>query len=200
MSEIRYNRQNNRIQCVAYSDCEKEYPLHTHTNHIMLGTVNSGNIVVCVNGVETEYSSGQEFSILPNIPHSIRPGDRGKYSMVVMCVKTDVDVNDENLAILWERIISEPENAGMIEEMAEQIHLSPYHMIRQFKKAFGLTPHQFQIQSKVRKAQRMIEEGNTIQETSLATGFFDESHMIRCFQKYIRMTPVQYRESLINKK
>lgn len=43
MSEIRYNRQNNRIQCVAYSDCEKEYPLHTHTNHIMLGTVNSGN-------------------------------------------------------------------------------------------------------------------------------------------------------------
>ena len=150
--------------------------------------------------METEYSSGQEFSILPNIPHSIRPGDRGKYSMVVMCVKTDVDVNDENLAILWERIISEPENAGMIEEMAEQIHLSPYHMIRQFKKAFGLTPHQFQIQSKVRKAQRMIEEGNTIQETSLATGFFDESHMIRCFQKYIRMTPVQYRESLINKK
>ena len=83
----------------------------------------------------------------------------------------------------------------LIEEMAKDAGISPYHMIRKFKKAFGLTPHQFQIQCKVRKAQRLLEQKKSIAEVTYEAGFYDQSHLDRCFQKIVGMTPKEYKEA-----
>ncbi len=61
--------------------------------------------------------------------------------MVVMCIKTEAVVDDDNLKELQDTIMEKPENIYLIEEMAADSHVSPYHMIRKFKKAFGLTLH-----------------------------------------------------------
>ncbi|MDE7404115.1 MAG: AraC family transcriptional regulator, partial [Lachnospiraceae bacterium] len=77
-----------------------------------------------------------------------------------------------------------------------RISISPYHMIRKFKAVCGLTPHQFQIQCRVRMAQRLLEEGKSVTEAAYAAGFCDQSHFDRCFRKAVRLTPNEYKQSV----
>ena len=90
----------------------------------------------------------------------------------------------------------EPEKVFTVEQMAARICVSPYHMIRQFRAVCGLTPHQFQIQCRVRKAQRLLGEGRSVTETAYAAGFCDQSHFDRCFGKIVRLTPKEYQKCL----
>lgn len=94
---------------------------------------------------------------------------------------------------LKKRILDTPEDVFLVEDMAQSIGMSPYHMIRQFKAACGLTPHQFQIQCRVRKGQKLLEEGKSVTEAAYATGFCDQSHFDRCFQRIVRLTPSAYK-------
>ena len=88
-----------------------------------------------------------------------------------------------------------PECKLSIEEMAQNVFLSKYHFIRSFKAEVGLTPHQFQIQNRIRKAQRLIHEADTITEVALTTGFCDQSHFIKQFEKYVGLPPLTYKYS-----
>ncbi len=161
-----------------------------------LGYIEEGQVCITVDGESCIYSQGQEFRILPNFLHEIKPVSEMPYSMVVFCIKTETDVDDDNLKELQDAIIEKPENKYLIEEMAEGSQISPYYLIRKFKKAFGLAPHQFQIQCMVRKAQKLLETAKSIPEVAYETGFCDQSHLDRCFRKIVGMTPSQYRDSV----
>jgi len=89
-----------------------------------------------------------------------------------------------------------PEDKFSVDEMAQNAFISKYHFIRSFKSEVGLTPHQFQVQNRIRKAQRLISEAETITEVALTTGFCDQSHFIRQFEKYVGLTPSAYKLSL----
>ena len=93
-------------------------------------------------------------------------------------------------------ILDAPENTFLIKDMAQNIGVSPYHMIRKFKVAHGLTPHQFQIQCRIRKAQKLLEEDKSVTEVAYATGFCDQSHFDRCFYRIVRLTPSEYKQSV----
>ncbi|MDR2879130.1 MAG: AraC family transcriptional regulator [Fusobacteriales bacterium] len=88
-----------------------------------------------------------------------------------------------------------PETAVNIEKMAKSAYMSKYHFIRKFKKETGLTPHQFQIQNKIRKAQRIFNNSENLAVLAIETGFFDQSHFIRYFKKIIGLTPSAYKKS-----
>ncbi len=88
-----------------------------------------------------------------------------------------------------------PECKLSVVEMAQNVFLSKYHFIRSFKAEVGLTPHQFQIQNRIRKAQRLIHEADTITEVALTTGFCDQSHFIKQFEKYVGLPPLTYKSS-----
>lgn len=88
-----------------------------------------------------------------------------------------------------------PERKLSIDEMAHSLYISKYHFIRSFKQAVGLTPHQFQIQNRVRKAQHMLNDIDSITEVALTTGFCDQSHFIKHFERYVGLTPTVYKIS-----
>ncbi len=92
------------------------------------------------------------------------------------------------------KLIEIPEAPISIEAMSHHICVSSFHMIRQFKKEVGLTPHQFQIQCRIRKAQKMLLSDKTIAEVALDTGFCDQSHFVKCFKKIVGMTPASYKK------
>lgn len=54
---------------------------------------------------------------------------------------------------------------------------------------------EFQIQCKVRKAQKLLEEEKSVCEVTYDAGFCDQSHLDRCFQKLVGMTPKKYKEA-----
>lgn len=93
------------------------------------------------------------------------------------------------------KLIEVPEAVFSIQDMSNEICVSSFHMIRQFKKEIGLTPHQFQIQCRIRKAQKMLLSDKTIAEVALDTGFCDQSHFVRCFKKIVGMTPASYQKN-----
>lgn len=76
--------------------------------------------------------------------------------------------------------------------MAALAFTGKYALIRSFRQEAGLTPHQFQIQNRVRKAQKLLAGSASIAEMALATGFYDQSHFIRCFEKITGRTPTEY--------
>lgn len=94
--------------------------------------------------------------------------------------------------IIRKRLELFPEETYSIDEMAKAAFLSKYHFIRNFKHEVGLTPHQFQLQNRVRKAQRLLHQTNKITEVALEAGFCDQSHFIKQFEKIVRLTPSKY--------
>lgn len=102
--------------------------------------------------------------------------------------------NDSYSKDVKHKLLEVPETTISIEDMSNEICVSSFHMIRQFKKEMGLTPHQFQIQCRIRKAQKMLLSDKTIAEVALETGFCDQSHFVRCFKKIVGMTPVSYQK------
>ncbi len=93
-------------------------------------------------------------------------------------------------------IINEPEKKIELECLAKQIYISKYYLIRKFKENIGLTPHNFQIQNRVRKSQHLLAKGGTIADIAAGLGFFDQSHFIKTFKSILGITPSQYINSL----
>ena len=202
MPEISYSKKNDRIECVRYKDWTKSYPPHTHTGHLSVGYVEEGSVCIVMNGVAEIYSAGDKFQIPPDVLHEIKTVDGKSYSMVVLCIQIGESECAEGyedavarLSELRKSILENPENIYLIEQMAHDVCISPFHMIREFKKAFGLTPHQFQMQCKVRKAQKLLAERSS-SEVTFDAGFYDQSHMDRCFKKVVGLSPKEYKRAV----
>lgn len=93
-------------------------------------------------------------------------------------------------------IISESEQELRLEYLAKQIYISKYYLIRKFKENIGLTPHNFQIQNRIRKSQHLLSEGWRISDAAAESGFYDQSHFIKCFKNILGITPSEYIDSL----
>lgn len=196
-NNIIYDRKNN-IECIYYKDSTQSYPIHTHASHMTCGFVSDGTVCVVCDGERKIYRAGAQFCILPDTPHAIETVNGAAYSMISVCISADEMPGQAGTGVncmekLKKRILDTPEDVFLVEDMAWSIGMSPYHMIRQFKAACGLTPHQFQIQCRVRKGQKLLEEGKSVTEAAYATGFCDQSHFDRCFRRIVRLTPSEYR-------
>jgi len=71
--------------------------------------------------------------------------------------------------------------------------LSPWHFLRSFKLATGLTPHAFHIQARIRRAQQQLHNGVPPAQVAADLGFADQSHFIRQFRSYVGTTPGRFR-------
>ena len=194
-NEISYRKKNDDIECVHYKNWTKAYPPHTHAEHLTLGIVEEGKVCIVKEGESKVFCEGDEFQIPPDVLHELKPVDDNGYSMLVTCVRTQTSNGNGELVELKDSILDQPENLYLIEEMARDTNISPFHLIRKFKKMYGLTPHQFQIQCKVRKAQKLLEEEKSVCEVTYDAGFCDQSHLDRCFQKIVGLTPKEYKEA-----
>ncbi|TQV65999.1 AraC family transcriptional regulator [Exilibacterium tricleocarpae] len=77
-------------------------------------------------------------------------------------------------------------------ELSALAGLSPYHLVRQFKQYFGLPPHAYQIQARLRFAKTLIRQRKSLAAAAVEAGFHDQSHMHRHFKKALGTTPGQY--------
>ncbi len=85
-----------------------------------------------------------------------------------------------------------PQQDVSLEELADMAALSPFHFIRAFNKQFGLSPHAYQIQSRLRHAQSLLKRGVPIIHAAHQSGFHDQSHFHRHFKRAMGITPKQY--------
>lgn len=82
-------------------------------------------------------------------------------------------------------------------DLAQESGLSRFHLLRTFKHVYGLSPHAFQLDERIKRAKTMLKSGRTIIDTSTALGFADQSHLQRNFKKRLAITPKQYQSFFI---
>lgn len=76
-----------------------------------------------------------------------------------------------------------------LEELSRIANLSPFHLIRVFRKEVGLPPHAYQTRIRLDRARVLLAKGNTIGEAALKSGFFDQSHFTNHFRKVFGYPP-----------
>lgn len=79
-----------------------------------------------------------------------------------------------------------------IDDLSYVANVSKYHLIRLFRRQFGLTPHQFILNHRINKVREMLKNGMSATHVAHEFGFFDTSHLNRHFKRAYGVTPTQY--------
>lgn len=91
--------------------------------------------------------------------------------------------------LLEERMVDPPS----LEELAQQLGTSPFALLRAFKSAFGLPPHTWLTDARVRRARHLLDAGTAPAEAAVAVGFTDQPHLNRHFTRIVGVPPGAYR-------
>ena len=74
--------------------------------------------------------------------------------------------------------------------------LTPSHFVRAFSQHYGMTPHAYLLDQRIRHARTLLRQGQPLAEVALASGFADQAHFQRQFKRRVAATPGQYRTQL----
>ena len=86
-----------------------------------------------------------------------------------------------------------------IESLSKLANMSESNFNRIFKKETGISPFEYLINVRIKKAKKFLrEKTNTITEISINCGFYSISHFSSCFMKQFGMSPSDY-QSIFNK-
>lgn len=91
-------------------------------------------------------------------------------------------------------INEQPEKQWSMHELSSAVSLSEFHFYRTFKKAFKVTPYQYIIVQRIKKAGNLLQN-NSLQmsEIALSTGFADIYSFSKAFKKFTGICPSAYR-------
>lgn len=91
--------------------------------------------------------------------------------------------------VLQERLTDPPS----LEQLAAQLGTSPFALLRAFKRAYGMPPHAWLTDERVRRARRLLDRGTSPAEAAVAVGFTDQPHLNRHFTRIVGVPPGAYR-------
>ncbi|MBN8754856.1 MULTISPECIES: helix-turn-helix domain-containing protein [Variovorax] len=80
---------------------------------------------------------------------------------------------------------------------AAEAGLSSFHFLRLFSQVLGVTPHQYLVRSRLRRAARLLAEDDArpVTEISLDVGFADLSNFVRTFHRAAGVSPSGFRKA-----
>jgi len=89
---------------------------------------------------------------------------------------------------------SDPARAWTLAELGRRAHLSPEHLAREFKRAFGLAPMEYLARHRLeRAAARALHSDEPLARIGQNVGYDDANYFARRFRKQFGMSPRAYR-------
>lgn len=82
-----------------------------------------------------------------------------------------------------------------LDQIAENMYLSPFYISKLFKSETGDTPINYLISLRMEKAKELLDQNSTlsIQEAAAAVGYEDAYHFSKLFKKYYGLSPLYYK-------
>jgi AraC-like DNA-binding protein len=97
-------------------------------------------------------------------------------------------------AVLEERMAEPP----TLERLATDLGTSPFALLRAFRDAYGMPPHTWLTDARVRRARHLLDAGARPADTALAVGFTDQPHLNRHFTRIVGVPPGAYQRERKN--
>jgi len=83
-----------------------------------------------------------------------------------------------------------------LDEIAVAVGMNKFVLLRRFREAFRVTPHEYLVMARLGRARELICRGWTPSEAAAAAGFADQAHLTRWFRRNYDMTPARYRREV----
>lgn len=100
------------------------------------------------------------------------------------------------IATIKEYLAAHLADGVRLSELTQLVGLSPFHMIRLFRRQTGLPPYAYFEQLRVERAMELLGGGTPMADVVIATGFSDQSHLTRRFKRIVGVSPGKYARSL----
>ncbi|GHI54928.1 AraC family transcriptional regulator [Streptomyces rubradiris] len=97
-------------------------------------------------------------------------------------------------AVLEERMARPP----TLERLARDLGTSPFALLRAFRDAYGMPPHTWLTDARVRRARLLLDAGTAPAEAAVAVGFTDQPHLNRHFTRIVGVPPGAYQREHAN--
>jgi AraC-like DNA-binding protein len=83
-----------------------------------------------------------------------------------------------------------------LDAAASQAGISPFHFLRLFANVLGVTPHQYLVRSRLRRAAHLLaDEDISVTDIAYDVGFGDLSNFVRTFHRAAGVSPRAFREA-----
>lgn len=105
-------------------------------------------------------------------------------------------VGREPLARLQEWLAADLARQPSLDEMAAYLGLSKFHLLRSFQKHVGLSPRQWAMQLRTRRAQGLLRRGVAATTVAHVLGFADQSHLNRHFRAAYGISPGRFQRTV----
>jgi AraC-like DNA-binding protein len=110
-------------------------------------------------------------------------------------VRSQVSVATASIRQAKSRIDDDPAAPLTLTDLATEAGVSRYQLLRGFARELGLTPHAYLLQRRIALARQLIRAGVPLADAALGAGFYDQSHLSRCFQRQFGVAPGCYAAS-----
>lgn len=94
------------------------------------------------------------------------------------------------------RLADELTDPPTLAEVAAELDLSRYQVLRAFSDAMGMPPYAWLAQHRVARARGLLDAGYRPAEAATLVGFADQAHLTRWFRRVLGVTPGAYRNSV----
>jgi AraC-like DNA-binding protein len=83
-----------------------------------------------------------------------------------------------------------------LDDAAAEAGVSPFHFLRLFSRALGVTPHQYLVRCRLKHAARLLaEDGRDVTDIAYDVGFGDLSNFVRTFHRAAGLSPLKFRQA-----
>lgn len=76
-----------------------------------------------------------------------------------------------------------------LDKLAGAAGMSPYHLLREFRKAIGVAPHAWLVQRRVERARHLLLRGLPLRQVAIEVGYCDQGHLSREFRRFFGVPP-----------
>jgi AraC-like DNA-binding protein len=87
------------------------------------------------------------------------------------------------------------EDEPTLEALARELGRHPSHLVRVFRREYGLPPHRYVVVRRLDHARRLLLDGLPIAEVATESGFHDQAHLTRHFRTLLGTTPGAFRSA-----
>lgn len=173
---------------IKNSGISEEFPIFSFDlNAEMLGNLKKIHELSRVNKARGYDVTGYFLLIMSNIIQKNISGVKQKYGSEHY-MQLAVDYIEKNYSYVT------------VSDLAKYLYIHRTQLYRIFKNSMGVTPSEYILNYKLKKAKELVDRENvTLAKIADITGFYDVSHLSKCFEKKYGVTLSRYIKNLKKK-